>query len=200
MTIRQLRPGESIPPGEPKRYRASSGYIRLRWTVAPGEQVEVYEHRVLGDRVTTAEHVHHRNGIRDDNRPENLEQMSSDAHAHRHGIERRKFDPDEAVRLYESGLSTVQVGKALGVDPATVWRCLDSLGVKCRRECAAKMSVDLDELRRLHAEPGMNAGRIGRVLGVSAAVVRARMSELGLAPFSPGRPPGRSVHDDKERV
>ncbi|MCW2925905.1 MAG: hypothetical protein JWM98_3309 [Thermoleophilia bacterium] len=46
----------------------------------------VYEHRLvaeemLGRRLTSKEHVHHRNGKRWDNRPENLEVMSASDHA-----------------------------------------------------------------------------------------------------------------------
>jgi hypothetical protein len=46
----------------------------------------VYEHRlvmeeVLGRRLARDEHVHHRNGKRWDNRPENLEVMNASDHA-----------------------------------------------------------------------------------------------------------------------
>lgn len=46
----------------------------------------VYEHRLvaeetLGRRLRSDEHVHHRNGRRWDNRPENLEVMSASEHA-----------------------------------------------------------------------------------------------------------------------
>jgi hypothetical protein len=46
----------------------------------------VYEHRlvmeeILGRRLRRDEHVHHRNGKRWDNRPENLEVMTASEHA-----------------------------------------------------------------------------------------------------------------------
>lgn len=45
----------------------------------------VLEHRVDGDHVTTAEHVHHINHVKDDNRPENLQAMTASAHMMLHG-------------------------------------------------------------------------------------------------------------------
>ena len=47
--IRTLKAGEVVPSAPPRRYVASHGYVRLRWTVGPGprDEVEVYEHRTV---------------------------------------------------------------------------------------------------------------------------------------------------------
>jgi HNH endonuclease len=130
-TIRTLKPGERVPDGAPRRHPSDHGYIRLRWKVGTKAYVETYEHRVIDGRVTTEEHVHHVNGVRTDNRPENLRPMSAEDHSVVHG------DPVwwvRAARLYTSGLSTYQVGKRLTRDPASVYRALVKMGVPLRKE------------------------------------------------------------------
>ena len=67
--------------------RATKGYILLRLPEHPMADRSGYvlEHRkviadLLGRPLTTSEIVHHRNGIKDDNRPENLELMAKVDH------------------------------------------------------------------------------------------------------------------------
>src|SRR4051812_17024769 len=64
-------------PSNPQWYKNKKGYI-----VAAVGRSEVRQHRfvmekILGRKLFTKESVHHKNGIRDDNRPENLELWSS---------------------------------------------------------------------------------------------------------------------------
>lgn len=124
--IRQLRPGEVVPTGEPRRYRSSHGYIRLRWRVAPNELVEAYEHRIVAG--TMAPEVHHRNGLKDDNRPENLVSLSTLEHAAEHS----SVDYVEASQLYRDGWSLPMLAKRYGVGNVTIMRSLKLRGVQMR--------------------------------------------------------------------
>lgn len=152
--IRSLRPDEPLPEGEPRRYRSAEGYVRLRWRVGPDRYVEEYEHRVVAGRPHPRFDVHHLNGDKADNRPENLEVVERGEHAARHGRQRgRAYAPyrsrqaqDKAERaearrqaraerrerirhLYEQeGLSTVDIGRMLSLDASTVSRELRAAG------------------------------------------------------------------------
>jgi len=180
---RSLRPGEQIPEGEPYRYPNDRGYIRLRWKIGPKQYVECYEHRVIDGRVTTAEHVHHMNHVRDDNRPENLEHLTQAEHSERHASEVE----GEAVRLYLAGHSTLTVGERVGITAGAVSRLLARCGVTARPNSAYYPDVDLDRLRSLHAS-GVKMGPMARELGVGHTRVRDALIDLGLPLPGPGRP------------
>jgi hypothetical protein len=71
----------------------------------------IYEHRLVAERtigryLRSDEHVHHINGIKDDNRPENLEVMDGIAHAalsardYRDGVARKLAELEEYRRRF----------------------------------------------------------------------------------------------------
>lgn len=74
------------------RYTDPNGYVHVLRPEHPAADVRgyVYEHRLIaeatvGRQLRTEEVVHHRNGRKDDNRPENLEVLASQAeHMARH--------------------------------------------------------------------------------------------------------------------
>lgn len=97
-SIRALRDDEPMPAGTPRRYRNDSGYVRLRWKISPEQYVEAYEHRVVMGR-PEGMHVHHINGMKDDNRPANLQVLSPHEHAKLHQDQAREVDPERGCRF-----------------------------------------------------------------------------------------------------
>ena len=123
---RRLRDDEPIPTGEPGRYRLSTGYIVLRWKVGVRSYVELLEHRYVTGRVS--QEVHHINGVKDDNRPENLKPVTT----LEHGAEHAKWDIDEACERYRQGWSLCDIQRHYRVGTVQAMRALELRGVAMR--------------------------------------------------------------------
>lgn len=81
--------------GEPKRFKDSNGYVQVYNPDRAYPMSYVSEHilvaeETVGHRLNSDEVVHHINGIRDDNRPENLQVMSQHEHCVLSGKEAAK--------------------------------------------------------------------------------------------------------------
>jgi HNH endonuclease len=166
-TIRQLKAGEELPPGEPRRYVSGRGYIRLRWRLGDGSYVEVYEHRVIDGRVTTAEQVHHKNRNRSDNRPQNLEHLSAEAHSaeHHHEAHERR---ERVVSLDADGLNDPAADLPTGLRGDEL---MTALVPTLERLITAAHALDGDAVAAALAEAGRLAG--SRVAGVTHLAVLA---------------------------
>lgn len=88
-TARTLRPLERHHNGRPARLD-SKGYVMVWEPTHPNRSFKgwQYEHRLvaeaaLGRVLRSDEHVHHINGLKDDNSPDNLEVMAQNDHAAR---------------------------------------------------------------------------------------------------------------------
>lgn len=92
-----MRSLEDVPNSEPRRYLSTHGYVRLRWLLATDLYAEVYEHRMAAGFPPRHLHVHHRNGDKTDNRPENLVVLTAAEHQKLHGA-----DPDWIARMVAS--------------------------------------------------------------------------------------------------
>lgn len=123
---RRLTTAEAIPTSEPHRYKQRAGYIILRWKVGVRSYVEALEHRVVAGFV--GDHVHHENGRKDDNRPDNLVPLSAREHSAAHS----RVNMAEAVRLYREGWSLPRLAARYGVGNVTVMRSLKLRGVTMR--------------------------------------------------------------------
>jgi hypothetical protein len=86
--------GKESPTWKGGRWKDEMGYIRI--PTKPGTDEYVYEHRLvmekkLGRKLKPEEIVHHINGIKDDNRPENLDLFpDKSAHVRYHKLEKEE--------------------------------------------------------------------------------------------------------------
>lgn len=185
VTIRQLSPGSPLPAGEPRRYKTGHGYIRLRWKVAQREYVETYEHRVDGDRVTVAPHVHHRNHKKDDNDPSNLVALSTAEHGRQH----RRIDWDVVARMYQAGDTTTAIASALECDAGQVSRILKRMNTPTRSRMDYAVQVTEGQVRRA-VRDHFGTRAVAEALGIGVDRAGALMRAYGIS-NPPGRPPAR---------
>lgn len=141
--------------------------LEHRWIMDPGPDLQ----------------VHHRNHVRTDNRPENLEVVEPKEHFKRH----RKVDDDDLVRLHNSGMNATQVAREVGMHSSQVWRRLNALGQPLGRVTVNKVEADVDEIVRRH-DAGERANWIADEMGLPVAVVRNRLRSAGRRGIN-GRPP-----------
>jgi len=99
----------TLMPDHP--YANSTGYVRSHRLVM-GEKI--------GRRLTPKEYVHHINGDKEDNRPENLQIMSPSEHCKHHAPLKylHKLNPEEviAIRLHaKEGMTRKSLAEIFGV-------------------------------------------------------------------------------------
>lgn len=108
----------------------SKGYIEGRVTIA-GKKVRVKQHRyiaeqILGRALLPNEDVHHKNGIKTDNRPENLEVLSHGQHSKEHNLTRQykrgyklNLTPEQRIQRSEAmqRMRRAAIAEATGSQP-----------------------------------------------------------------------------------
>jgi hypothetical protein len=136
--------------------------------------------------VTDAEHVHHRNRRRDDNRAANLEHLSADDHWHRHASPHA----DETIRRYVSGETLESIAQDLSCDASSLSRLIKRNGVEARKsqDYRKDLSPDrMDQVRQMHSR-GIRVGSMMVCLGVGRPQIQRAMDSMGLPNFRAGRP------------
>jgi hypothetical protein len=183
--------GKEVPAGPYLRYKTDQGYIKLRWTNPDGSYTEVLEHRVVDGRHTTAEHVHHINHVRDDNRPENLQELSAAEHRslHRkHALEQYA----EWQAMYEAGRTTTEVAAAFGTNAGNVYRGLMQVGASVRKKTDYGKPIPRAAVIARYRS-GEGAASIAKSLGLSYVRVRKTLEAEGIQRRGVGRVPERAI-------
>lgn len=137
------RPGHSKKPAE--RTIDTFGYC---WVLKPNHPQAnprgyVREHRLvmeqkLGRLLLSTEDVHHKDGNKQNNDPENLEVFPSRGdHIRHHNLEdstakQLKNLSDEEIRTLYLQKTTVQIAEEFGTSPASVQRELNRRGIRLR--------------------------------------------------------------------
>jgi hypothetical protein len=182
-----LQPGETPPDGQPKRYVEGRGYIRLRWKVGPQQYVETYEHRLTaGVPAADVHHRDHVKGNNDSSNLAALtrSQHAREHGAHARSVsksvtewggarsrqafekrqagEARRADRQsflaELAALRATGMTTTEIGAAVGRDASNISRALRAAGVAPRG--AASVGTRVRQL--VHARAQMCCERCGR--------------------------------------
>jgi 5-methylcytosine-specific restriction protein A len=162
LIYRTVRHGEPIPDGEPKRRRASGGYIRLEWRECGDIIRVILEHRLVMGNPHPRFDVHHINGVKTDNRPENLQLLTRSDHIKLHAEQGGAARASERYRKLRNGEPTASEA---------------SKARRLEREQEARERVG--EMRRLYAG-GLTTTEIGQRVGLHPSGVSRHLREAGV--------------------
>lgn len=180
---------QQLPDGEPRRYVSAHGYVRLRWKVGTRKYVEAWEHRIVAG-AHSGEAVHHRDRVRDNNEPSNLERMDPLEHCRLHGEERRIDRMDQIVAEYVAGATLTELSHKYHC--RGLYRAIARCGVHMRSRVEAGRSRRLAHFDESHMVQFYKSGRgfedTAREFGVSTSVVQRVLREHGIASRRAGRP------------
>jgi very-short-patch-repair endonuclease len=96
---------------------------------------------------------------------------------------RNDIDFNYLAQLYQSGVSSAELGKRFSIKPDTIINRFKKMGIVVRnREEAAKIkriNIDADELIRLY-NSGISVKALGKHFGCNATVIKSRLIENGV--------------------
>lgn len=100
----------------------------------------------------------------------------------------RRLNHERIAGLYMQGLSTIEVARREGCNPATVSRILDTQGIDARSNSDYYQQVEEQTLREACAVPGRRVPQVAEALGLTATQVRRLMRIHGIPSFPVGNP------------
>jgi hypothetical protein len=111
-----------VPEGPPNiRHTDKRGYTMLKWKTGRNTYVWCYEHQLVAG-MPHGLSVHHKDGNKSNNSPDNLETVDQTSHMLIHAREWRHWNVEEAIKLRESGWTYNRIGDWAGVHYVTVLR------------------------------------------------------------------------------
>ena len=157
---------------------------------------------VLGRLLETHEVVHHKDGVRHNNSPDNLQLVTRVQHGleHKDASRKRCSAPltEQLVKEALRGNTTSQAAGILGVHHQTLRNRFDHLLVK-RRSPKGSFEPDfVEKVKCLASDPHMGTRKACRILGVAAATLRAccRIHNVEWVPAPSGRPSHAQLEAD----
>lgn len=181
-----------------RAYAGTAGYVLERSPDHPKANSwgDVPQHRLvmeclIGRLLASSEIVHHRNEIRSDNRPENLELHDRRSHHLVHHAERWKAPLDEAqVRTALEGRTTLEAAEALGVAHQTLRNRFDPLLSKRKSPGGPYSDEFVEKIRAVARDPRIGTRTAAAALETTPWRIRqcCRLHEIEWLAAPAGRP------------
>jgi hypothetical protein len=135
--VNHYKGGKSFFKGVPKKARLNDkGYLRCNLKV-DGKSHDFTIHRLVAiafiEKPIGKDIINHINGIKTDNRVENLEwctQSENVVHAVKERLIKTKLTDKEALEIIQSKLSQRKLAKIYGVNHTIIWRIKNKIAYK----------------------------------------------------------------------
>jgi len=183
-----LRPGIDRLMPVNRQWPVNGGYERI----SDRNRVKLLTHHAVwvgmtGQVVPEEYCVHHLNGVKTDNRPENLKLMLKSDHLREHTGRRHREDAEWRARLYEGARRFNESAEgrrkhALAAQRTAANRTREDFLCSARKNPNFRSDIDASALEKVKDDPeAVNANAVARILGCGRNVVIRVLRELGFS-------------------